>query len=146
MLTPQNDQSIAAHRIVRWMAIFGLFYGVFESINNFFIPLFTLINAVNGSRIFANISTWPKATNLIYCIYFVGSAAPILLVVGSFELLRWKRSGQKLIIIWAWIVVGYGLFLCGWSLYQQLLSSASPSIWFLWTYIASWISKSMVPA
>jgi hypothetical protein len=151
MLPLQNEQNISVHRITRWMAIFGIFYGIFELINNSILPLVTLLaNTGIGRTIFNGVPGWSRMSNFIYwiCVSLL-TAAPIVLLIGSVALLRWKRWGRNITIAWAGVVIIAGLILDSHYFYDQVWSLrplTQPNLFMAWRYLSNWIGTSIIPA
>jgi hypothetical protein len=138
-----EERSLLIHRVLRWIAIVGIFYAVLNLVGV----------AVELTQ--ENLRAWWRVFPRLYAVRKIligcGSVAYILLLVGAFALFRWKRWGRTLLLWWAPATVliefaadlSYALMVLNWS-----TATSQPSIdWvqFFWSMVSMWLRDSLFP-
>jgi hypothetical protein len=126
------------HRVLRWIAILGIFYGMVGLVSC------VVELALNG----LSFDIYPRVLALGRTAQLSAMLVDGVLLIGAFGLLRWRRWGGILVLIWAPTRLILELLGCLFFAiaYSGMLSQSRQSMApILWPMAIAWLSGNAFP-
>jgi hypothetical protein len=139
---PARQHQTVFHRLLRWLAILGLAYGLLRAVT-------LLLFAITQGFPFAGVARGGRHDVLISWVYVT---AVVLLVVGSAGLLWWKRWSRRTLLVWAPLQMSAGLVSTLSYLWQYtgaMAGTTQPTadhvLLNVWTMASHWLEGCLLP-